>query len=337
MSDKSRQRAWLEARKTLITATDLPSILRLPGAYSSPMGVYLDKTAPVTGDDDVPDYVKWGARIQPAIIAGYAEQTGHDVDMADPYFVTTAKPYPLLGASLDARWKNDDQRPVEAKNVGFKNQMEWGEGGSSDVPQRFYVQVMAQMMVTGTRVAELAALFGGRKMDVFRIEYDPEVAAGLYEAARRFWNDHVYNDVPPPVDGSDEWSRYLANRKQATEKILTADAGLSVYAGRLARIRRIQAKLDAQEAEAVNKIKEAIGENSGIAGTDWRGDPWQATYKQAKDTARFDWEGMTRRLWAIYGTPANDQGTMMSSFQLTKPGSRRFLFKMLDKKKTPTT
>lgn len=315
-----KEKEWLAARKLLVTATDLPSIMRLPGAYSTPMGVYLDKTAPVTDDDEVPDFVKWGTRLQEPILAGYAEETGHEVVPEEPYVIRVHINHPILGASLDARWRDLDRRPVEAKNIGYQNKEEWGEAGTDKVPQRFLVQVHAQMAVTNTNVAELAALVGGRKLLVYRIGRDDEITAAIYEAARRFWYDHVVADTPPPVDGSDDWTRFLASRKEQTEQIVPANATAEVYAARLTRIRRIMAKLEVEEAEARNHIVAAIGTNGGVKGSNWI-----ATYHQAKPTLRTNWERLGQRL--VTALPPDQRKLVIDEHTTSKEGSRRFLFR----------
>jgi predicted phage-related endonuclease len=296
------------------------------------MGVYLAKKDPDIGSeglpgDGVPEFMRWGLRLQEPILAGYAEQTGNRVTPADPYTVFTTDRYPFLGATLDAT-RNDDACPVEVKNVGFKS-AEWGDDGTDQIPERFYVQIMVQMMVTGAREADLAVLFGGRKLSVYTVEFDEEVAAGLYDAARTFWEKHVVADVPPDVDSSQAWSSYLAARPQTNNVIVPADAGLSVYASRLSRARRLMAKLKDVEAEAKNIIVKAIGENAGIA----REGEWQATYRQAKSTVEVDWETVAQRLADEAQCPETLR-QLTQECRILKVGSRRFLFTTKNKKET---
>lgn len=321
----TRYRAWLAARKQVITATDVASIMGLDGAYSSPMGVYLDKMEPVREEEkDVPEFMRWGQRLQEPILAGYAEKTGHKVSSADPFLLRTSVEYPGLGASLDA-WDEDVGCPVEIKNVAMKGD-EWGPEGTDIVPSRFFTQAMVQMMVTGAKVAFVAALFGGRKLEVFRIDFDPEVAAGIHDMATRFMREHVLADKPPPVDGSQAWSSYLGRRKQRTENILKADAQIDALGQRLGEVRAQIAGLEEQEKVMRNTLLALIDQNEGVMGTGWK-----VTYKQARPTIKMDWEAAF--LDATEQTPKL-RSQYIDKFSSEKEGARRFLYTTIKQKET---
>jgi putative phage-type endonuclease len=312
-------KAWLLDRKQRITATDVASIMGLEGAYSTPMGVYLDKLEPVREEDDeVPEYMRWGQRLQDPILAGYTAKTGRKVSSADPFSLVTIEEYPLLGASLDAEEEEGERVPVEVKNVAFKSD-DWGPEGSDQVPARFFTQAMVQMMVTRTSHAYIAALFGGRKLEVFRIDFDPEIAKGIYMAVERFWKDHILADKPPPVDGSEDWARYLGKRKHLTETIVQADSQIDALGQKLGQVREAITNLEEQEKIMRNTLLALVDQNEGIKGTGWK-----VTYKQTRPTTKMDYEAAFEDSMA---SSPNLRRQYIEKFTTEKPGSRRFLYK----------
>jgi putative phage-type endonuclease len=318
VTDKERMLEWLRERKKRITATDVASIMRLEGAYSTPMGVYLDKTDPYIDEgQDVPEYMVWGRKLQGPILEGYAEQTGRRVVQSDPFDLVTIEEHPLLGASLDAEEVDGERSPVEAKNIAVKGP-EWGEDGTDEIPQKFYTQLQVQMMVTRTTRAYLAVLFGGRKLAVYVVEYDRDIASAIEEAATRFWKDHVEADVPPPVDGGEDWSRFLRSKQHKYPIVLQADAQIDALGHRLGEVREKIAVLEEQQSIMRNTLLALIDQNAGVKGTGW-----SATYRRNKDTSTVDYKAALTE--ACSNSPKLYMD-LLSRHTIIKPGYRVFRY-----------
>lgn len=333
MTETERREAWLAARREVVTATGLASIMRLPDAYGSPMGEFLEKKNRVDRKDEPIERMIWGQRLQQAILVGYAEREGQPIDLADEYELARSATCKYLGASLDARLQGGDRRPIDAKNVGYQDPAAWGEPYTDQIPTHFNVQLHGQMEVTGAPIADLAALFGGNRLVIYRVERDEEVIAACREAATNFWERHVIPDIPPPVDGSDEWTRFLKSRAQRFEKYLDVveldpdireQAVASVNLLALAK----EAEKDAEALKALhgNRLRDLIGEHAGLVLPGSR-----VHCKQNKPSQIVDWESVAKVCGQSF--PHFDEVVKLNTHE--KPGNRPLLLKTTKESNRP--
>jgi putative phage-type endonuclease len=315
---EQRKALWLGVRRRHLTATDMGGILGL-SKFTSRMGVWLDKMGLAEREDT--ERQDWGNRLQAAILMGYADRVGHPVEMADPFAFTEVPDFPILGASLDARWADDDLRPVDAKNVAFRKPVDWGEDGSDQIPQGYLVQLTVQMMATRTDVADLAVLFGGNKLATYRVYRDAGLVEMIATAADEFWRVHIIGGVEPAIDGSDAWTDYLSKRaKQTSEVILPASAEAEAAMIRLQVARTVMDEAKKAEAEASNIIKALIGEHAGIAGERGR-----VMWKQALGPSKVDWEATAKAIAGVAEMTDDEVRGFMEANTTRGAGSRRFL------------
>lgn len=326
-----RREAWLAERRKHITSSDLAALMGLPDAYGSPMGVYLEKKD-MLERGEAPTHLEAGLRLQPVILEWYADRLQVAIEHADPYALVVSPDHPVLAASLDAL-RVGDRRPVDAKNVRFKRPEEWGPDGSDEIPARYVVQLHAQMICTGVRTeADLATLFAGADPGWFRVPYDQEIGAAIVEAGETFWREHVLADVPPPVDGSDEWSRFLSSRRQKTKDLIPASPEHEALAVKLRGTRQQIDELEEARAILENHLKAAIGEHAGMLGSFGK-----LSFTQAKERTVVDLEhGIEGFLCRLEENPMNGGFSLNRAavralwddvrrdFTTTKPGSRSF-------------
>jgi predicted phage-related endonuclease len=330
---KDRRSAWLAARREVVTATGLASIMRIPDAYGSPMGEWLEKMGRSEQPAEPIERMIWGQRLQQAILVGYAEREGQPIELVDEYELARSTTCKHLGASLDARLQGGDRRPIDAKNIGYQDPVVWGEPYTDQVPPRLVVQLHGQMEVTGAPIADLAALFGGNRLVIYRVERDEKVISACREAATDFWERHVVPDVPPPVDGSDEWTRFLRSRAQRFEKYLDVKdldpdscekAVASVNLLALAK----EAKKDAEALEALhgNRLRDLIGENAGLVLPGSR-----LHYRQNKPSSVADDDGyiayLERLAYLAGAKPKALRRIRARRFTGSKPGNRPLILK----------
>jgi putative phage-type endonuclease len=265
MADKKptkaqREKAWLEARRQHITATDLAPIMGIPGSFGSPLEVWQEKKGLLEKKNT--EQQEAGLALEPAILGLYANRHGDLMRYEREIFV--AEEYPVLAASLDARHLLESGVlgiPVDAKNVRRRDPEEWGDDGSADFPARYVVQLHAQMIVTGQPAARLAVLFSGHDFGWFHVERDPDIVAGCLEAAEEFWTRFVLADVPPPVDGTAAWSRWLASRRRKLQIDLAPGSPEDGLAIQLRDAYHVVEKAEERKAELANRLKEFMGEN----------------------------------------------------------------------------
>jgi putative phage-type endonuclease len=111
-------------------------------------------------------------------------------------------------ATPDDDATDEDGTPfgVECKSV--RDDKEWGPPGTDQVPAYYYVQVMAQMHVSGRR--KTAVIKHGPfvdQLDTYWVEYDPAMGAAIQERVTAIHN----SPEPPANDGTA--STYNAIRK----------------------------------------------------------------------------------------------------------------------------
>ena len=167
----------------------------------------------------------------------------------------------------------------------------WGREFTDDVPSWYFAQVQWQMYIIGEQVKEvdlhvMVPGFGDKLFYTYTIKRDDELIEILADKGHEFWNEHVLKEVAPPTDGSDSYKEYLADRFPKNNPNVLSDDGTS-YAlvqqyleGKV----MMQSGKDIMQ-EAQNKLKEIIGDNTGVKGS-WGNVSW----KNIKDGQKTDFE-----------------------------------------------
>ena len=315
-TDQARREEWLQQRLEHVTATDAARIITGKG-----FDVYLDKKQ-LTGQKESPEHFFWGHKLQIPILEGYADRVGKAIIHADPWAIEVHPEAPLFSASLDARWRDDDQRPVDAKNIGVLDSSIWGDEWGSLIPDYYMIQLQLQMAVTSTPAADLAVLFGGRKLRVYQAERDDGIIADVMTYCDEWWQKHIVEGVQPAVDGSDSYTSFLARTKQTSDLIVDAGPAELEWIARLREARATKQAAEAVESEAANHLKTAIGEHGGIQAPGFR-----ATFKKAKDSSVLDKDALIDELEAqlvARAYPRSDLLNLRNSLTSIRPGSRSF-------------
>lgn len=321
----ARRQAWLEARRKVYTGTDVAKILGV-SKFGAPIDVWLDKRGLAEPDPDTAPK-RSGRAFERAILTMYSEETGHPIEFADSYTLVTCPAFPLLGATLDARRQDTDLRPVDAKNVRYRDE-QWGDAGTDQMPFYYLTQLAAQMAVTTTPAADLAVVFSGQDFATYTAEHDPDLEDRIKNEISRFHAHHVLADIPPEVDGSEGWRELLKRTRQASDTILDSTQEIDAWAAQLKLARSVIEAGELDELEAQNHIKAFIGEHAGVKG------PWgRISYKQNKDSKRLDadayieeLERLLYRLAALEEHDALRAELAIVRAQLTsiRPGARPF-------------
>lgn len=323
---------WLAARRKLITGTDAARILGL-SSFGGPMNVYLEKLG-LDHERTVTDAMRAGTYFERPIIQWYADQEQVPITFEQPYTITMSPTSPIIGATLDARRTDlEPNPPVDAKNIRWSDSEKWGEPGTDQIPVYYATQLILQMHVTGAPYADLAVVFSGQDLCVYRLYRDPALEAEVIGRCEAFWENHVLREIPPAVDGSPAYTKYLQEYvKQTSEAIIAATPEHHMLAQELNDVQRKLEALEASEELCKNHLKEAIGEGKTIVGSCWK-----ANWTQAKDSQKTDWRGafdnLVARLEVLGGVDTiTSQGFKLmiqeavSAHTATTPGSRRFTF-----------
>jgi len=75
----------------------------------------------------------------------------------------------------------------------------WGASGSNRIPIPYALKVQWYMgLMPSVKAFDLAVLFGGRDLRIYRVHRDEMLIAYLQKEAERFWMEHVLKRIPPP-------------------------------------------------------------------------------------------------------------------------------------------
>lgn len=273
---------WLEARRGLVTATDLAAILGV-----SPWECEADVADRKRGlaPDPVPSVaMRRGTALEPLVLALYAEATGRTVrrqrGMARHDIV------PWAAASLDAL---AGRRVVEAKTTASRTRFADG------LPRDVEAQVQWQLGVAGLPVADVAVL-AGDEFSVREVAFDREVFADMLRAAEDFRRRLAAGG---PFRRDLERIRRDHPDDDGTEAQPDADTAEAVRA-LLALRGRIEA-LERDEDVLKARIQAWMGDAASM-----RGPGWSVTWRRSRDRTEVDWPALGREALSIIGGTEGD-------------------------------
>jgi len=301
-------------------ASDVGAVLGV-NPWRSAVDVWLEKTGrkpPFEGNAAT----YWGTKLEDLVAAEYCSQTGAKVARCN----YTLRRGILLGhvdrlvvpeggrAAVKADVRAS--RVVECKTAA--SDYGWDDG----IPAHYEAQGFSYMALCPTvEVVDFAVLFlGTRKFDVVPLERDEAVISTILERCEEWWKAHVATDIAPdPVSEAD--CKALWGRHQA-QKAVFATADVEVALSNLLSIREQKKALEEQEAKDRTIVMSLMQDAELLKSPD--GAKLLATWKNAKDSAKVDWEAVARALGE--GIP-DKFDLFLKQFTSVKPGSRRFLLK----------
>lgn len=301
---------WLEVRKAGIGSSDAGAAVGLH-PYKSQLQLWMEKTGrdaglPVVDPNDDQSPMYWGTLLEPIVAAHYTRRTGNRVRRVNA--VLQQPEHPWMLANLDREvMGTPDVQILECKTAGINGASLWRDG----VPEYVQLQVMHQLAVTGKQSADVAVLIGGQELQVFRIERNADMIAQLIQLEERFWG-YVERDEAPPADGSDSADlalRCLYPRDSGTTLDLSGDLEMSGVFSDLLAVREVMATQSALEAQLKQRIQQRMGDATRAVF-----ESGEVSWKRSKDGIALDTAQLLK-----------DQPQLVQSYQLTKPGSRRFL------------
>jgi len=295
---------WIEQRRHGIFATDAATVTgRSP--FSSPFEKFAElqgTTAPKIATESM----EWGNLLQPVVGAAWARKHGRKV-RACPW--TYWLDYPDIGSHYDFDVVGS-REIVEVKTASAYAQREWGEEGTSEVPEAYHLQAMHEIMCRpGIERCHLAVLIGGQKLRSYVVERDEELIEDLLTVERRFLAN-ARAGIPPPVDGSEAATAYLRGlspRDNGTRVELTEPVEALALAYLSARE---QEKVVVEQKEtAANRLREALGDTALAVGK-----MVKVSFKTSRDSNWTDWKAVAE---ATHAPPE-----IVDRYTSTKVGAR---------------
>lgn len=297
------QALWIEERRRGLGGSDIAAILGL-SPWKSAFQVYQEKRGEVESfkGNDLTD---WGKRMEPTIRQWYSDTTGHPVRVPDKILYHSKHPFML--ASLDGF--TDEPRGVEIKTA--RSGKEWGEPGSSEIPDDYMLQVQHYMAVTGFPVFDVPVSIAGAWPVIYEVPADAELHELIIDACANFWQRVIDGNPPEPTTYADAVQRFGKSESQGV--IVAGRAEVQAVED----LREVKTKIDrlkAEEEELKALIIIALGDAADTLADD--GGNTLVTYRMSDGRKSFDLESFKKKypnLYAEYLTPGE--------------GSRRFLIK----------
>lgn len=265
------RKEWEDARRVLgIGSSDAPAILGI-SRYKSAYQLYLEKLGVQQASKGESEQIRWGNILEEPIAQRYAEETGRSVrNPREPgkFFLERSRTVEFMVASVD-RYTINPERPddgegvLEIKNAHFFVGKSWLD--EQEPPLEFQVQLQHQLSVTGKRWGSIAAVIGGCRFVWADLPRDDEFIELLIQQEAEFWQ-RLKDQRPPEPDGSEQTSAAIAKlfRSESAAGQIVAlppeylDAHVELQAAKDAI-----AELEEKKRAAENRIKLAIGENTG--------------------------------------------------------------------------
>ena len=201
--------------------------------------------------------MEWGTRLEPLIFA-QLEESGYDV--AWPSGDDLAHPELRWFAGHPDGYINLEGEPgiLEVKTTSPWSMRDWADDGSS--PIAFVVQCHHYMILTGRRVALIAALIGGQRLVIRTVHFDERLAGTMLELEHEFV-EHVRRQTPPPPDGSDSSrAAILELYPEARDRTVRLTGETWQDFRELRRRREQLAIVERQVAELTQRVQLAMGD-----------------------------------------------------------------------------
>lgn len=301
MSVFDHKEQWLTRRKGGIGGTDISAILGL-NPWKNALDVWLAKLG-LAEQQEPTEAMWWGTYLESGIARKYAEQTNSRLitgpaisklfhesrcSVWHEHTVIEHERHNFLIGTPDALVLHDD-RGLEIKNTSFQGR-EWGRPGTDEVPHHYLLQCAWYMALTGLNHWDVAVLFNGTRMEIYRVRRNAELEAALIEAGTEFWRKFILTKTPPPIDGSIQWAQHLARQfRIGNEQIIQASDEAEQWAVRLRDAQEQIERYQEIERSAKNHLCALVGENKGM-----RGAFGKATWVRPKPSKETDWEALAK-------------------------------------------
>ena len=324
------------------------SVLAGVSRWSTPIGLYEAKVTGLLKEQEDP--MLFGIAFEEPVAQIYAAKTGAwlrpvDTLINGKYPLACATPdravFPAPVASLVRRKKlglsamREAERGLEIKTTTWRSKAEWGPEGSDIMPLEYECQVQWCMGVTGVHQWDVGVMFDRDSFRILKVRFDADLFESLYELAARFMRDHVIPRRPPPVDYSQQYEDFLNRRWAKTRpSLLVSTPEIDALAEHLARIDEVWGRLEDMRRLTTNKLREIIGDASGIEG-EWGKIYW----RREKDRVEFDQSAALEEVrllaaLAVQALPAGDTRaslekgltTLVQRHTTTRPGNRPLKF-----------
>ncbi|MCI5751579.1 MAG: YqaJ viral recombinase family protein [Oscillospiraceae bacterium] len=269
---------WLEYRKSGIGGSDASVVCGI-NKYKSPVELWMEKTNRLPYQQ-AGEAAYWGTQLEPMVRTEFTKRTGIEVRTVKQLLQSEDNPFMM--ANLDGICEHPDLGTCvfEAKTASAYKAGEWEDF----IPAEYMLQIQHYMAVTGYKGTYISVLIGGNTFKWKFIERDDEMIAMLISLEADFW-EHITNDTPPPIDGSEASERFLADRfpnSVPKSQIALPDNAAEIISEYDKACEQL-AEMTERKQKAENLLKEMLGNNEiGTSGS--RVISWKSMSQERLDT-----------------------------------------------------
>jgi len=291
---------FLARRRAGIGGSDISAILGL-NQYKSQYSLWLDKTGRAPDEDRdaaAQERMYWGTTLEDVVAKHYATKLNVRVQRINEMLRHPS--CEIAVANIDravvadgsrARWDPKAgrvagaERLLEVKTAHAMaiNGAQWGEPGTDEVPQSYWLQCQWYMGIAGLERADIAVLFGGQRFVVYTLAADP-IFNDLLESARDWWQRHVVADIPPDPSTEDDARRMWRSHVAGRDLIVDLDVANDVR--ELVDVKQQIKDLEEREQALRDRILPSFHDAESISYLGAR----LATWKANKAGTKTDWK-----------------------------------------------
>lgn len=304
----------LALRKLGLGGSEMAGVVGM-NKYMAPIDVWRSKCDP-TYEVAVTPPMERGDFLEDGIARWYAHRTG--AELRDPgTLVHPSKELTIVRCTPDRIAKlSGSEVDLSVKSPGPWTQSDWGEPGTDEIPEAYLIQVQWELIILealhGIRHAHVVAPLGN-DLGIYNVRADANLQGYLLEAGKKFWNDFVLTQKPPPIDGSESCSKWVKGRfPKNTDKLVEATSEADELMRQLYETRMRAEEIELEKEALNSRLQELCGNHEGMIG---RG--WKLSWKNTKGSIKTDWEGVANEL----GVPDE----VLQRHTRITAGSRRFL------------
>lgn len=268
---------WKALRKQYIGGSDAASVLGM-NSYRSRYTLWAEKTG------RVPEFAgnlatDVGTYFEDFIAKRFEQETGKKV-RKETHSIFNDK-YPFAIANVDRVIVGEDA-VLECKFTDSLNLKRYKNG---EFPDRFYVQCVHYLAVTGKKKAYLAVLIGNKEFKVFEIYRDEAEIEALMAEEKAFMK-LIKSDTAPEADGTSSTTETIktiyADSNEDSVNLFAYEDALYQYMAVQTQIKELEAIKD----EMANKVKVFMGE-AGKGETDRFKVSWTSSERSTFDSKTF--------------------------------------------------
>lgn len=307
---------WLEERRTGYGATDVPVLVDGDNKawnemHARKLGLIPEREATET--------MELGRILEQPIAKMVAARLGVQlvrVGTEDRPRILRHPELPYVIATLDRRRKRGGQ-PVEIKKWGWRTD-DFGPEGSDQVPERMFWQVQQQLAVTGKDAADLAVLFAGSRLELFRVGRDDGSIDEILALQTENWAYVARGEIPPWPGPAPERPTIRHDEIEADEMIVNSIQVLD-------EMETLRAEYEAGIAALKDSLRERLIGVGGTRGELPDGRRFSISHRPNRDGIRTDWKlvaaGYRQRLLDA-GIPEAEIDPIETALSIPRPGDR---------------